>query len=240
MFYTYLCAVKTGTGKLFIVPTPVGNRGDITLRAIEVLQVSDVVYAEDTRTTGNLFQLLSIQTPLRSFHMHNEHKKVQELTDRILGGEQVSLVSDAGTPGISDPGYLAVRSCLDLGIAVECLPGATAFIPALVESGFPCDRFVFEGFLPVKKGRKTRLEAFKSEQRTLVFYESPYRVIKTLTEFKEVFGPQRMASVSREISKLYHTTQRGTIEELIIFFENHPPKGEFVIVISSYDSRSIY
>ena len=218
--------------KLYLIPTPVGNLEDITLRALRLLKEVDLVLAEDTRTTGFLFKHFDIKTPMLSHHKFNEHKTVEVLAERIASGEEVALVSDAGTPGISDPGFLLVRTCINAGIEVECLPGATAFVPALIDSGFPCDRFCFEGFLPQKKGRQTRINALRKEERTMIFYESPFRLVKTLTQFAEIFGEERLASVSREISKLYEQTVRGTLAYLITFFEQTPPKGEIVIVLS--------
>lgn len=221
----------TPSGKLTLVPTPIGNLGDITLRALEVLRESDMILAEDTRTSGILLKHFQIDTPMRSYHMHNEHKQLERLVGELAGGAQWALISDAGTPGISDPGFLLVRACLEAGVAVECLPGPTALIPALVGSGFPSDRFVFEGFLPAKKGRQTRLQELSEESRTMVFYESPYRVLKTLKQFSEIFGVQRRVSVSRELSKRFEETVRGTLSEVLAHFEAHPPKGEFVIVL---------
>lgn len=218
-------------GKLYIVPTPIGNLGDITLRAIEVLKNADTILAEDTRTSGKLLRHFEITTAVRSYHMHNEHRITAELASRMEAGETMALVSDAGTPGISDPGFLLVRECLRIGVAVECLPGPTALIPALVESGFPSDRFVFEGFLPPKKGRQKRLQALKEEPRTMLFYESPHKLLKTLEQFQEVFGPERQASVSRELSKLYGETIRGTLETVTAHFKANSPKGEFVVVV---------
>lgn len=217
---------------MYLIPTPVGNLEDITLRALRLLKEVDLVLAEDTRTTGFLFKHFDIKTPMLSHHKFNEHKTVEVLAERIASGEKVALVSDAGTPGISDPGFLLVRTCVNAGIEVECLPGATAFVPALIDSGFPCDRFCFEGFLPQKKGRQTRINALREEERTMIFYESPFRLVKTLTQFAEIFGEERLASVSREISKLHEQTVRGTLTYLITFFEQTPPKGEIVIVLS--------
>ncbi len=217
---------------MYLIPTPVGNLEDITLRALRLLKEVDLVLAEDTRTTGFLFKHFEIKTPMLSHHKFNEHKTVEVLAERIASGEEVALVSDAGTPGISDPGFLLVRTCINAGIEVECLPGATAFVPALIDSGFPCDRFCFEGFLPQKKGRQTRINALREEERTMIFYESPFRLVKTLTQFAEIFGEERLASVSREISKLHEQTVRGTLAYLITFFEQTPPKGEIVIVLS--------
>jgi len=217
--------------KLYIIPTPIGNLEDITLRALRLLNDVDLVLAEDTRTSKKLFSHYDIQTPLASFHMHNEHKVLAKYIDRIKSGETFALISDAGTPAISDPGFLLVRECVKNEIEVDCLPGATAFVPALVNSGLPNEKFVFEGFLPVKKGRQTRLKLLVDESRTMVFYESPHRVIKTISQFAEYFGEERKASVSREISKMFEETIRGTISELTEHFENKKPKGEFVIIV---------
>ncbi len=222
--------------KLYIVPTPVGNLEDMTLRAIRILKEADLVLAEDTRTTSVLLKHYDIRARMESHHKFNEHEKVESVRQRILAGETVALVSDAGTPGISDPGFLLVRTCVEAGIEVETLPGATAFVPALVNSGFPCDRFCFEGFLPVKKGRQTKLQQLALEPRTMVFYESPFRLVKTLGQFAEVFGPERQASVSREISKLHDTTHRGTLRELFDYFSATPPKGEIVVVVKGSEA----
>ncbi len=218
--------------KLYVVPTPVGNLEDMTFRAIKVLKEADLILAEDTRTSGFLLKHFDIPTPTQSHHKFNEHKTVDELVKRIKGGTRIALISDAGTPAISDPGFLIVRACVNAGIDVECLPGATAFVPALVASGLPNDRFCFEGFLPQKKGRQTKLTELAEETRTMIFYESPYRVVKTLTQFAEFFGEERRASVSREISKIYEETKRGTLKELIEHFTEHTPKGEFVLVVA--------
>ncbi len=218
-------------GKLYLVPTPIGNLRDITLRAIDVLNACDLVLAEDTRTTGILLKHHGISKKMTAFHQVNEHKVVERLAERIQSGEVMALVTDAGTPGISDPGFLLVRECLKLGAEVECLPGATAFVPALVVSGLPCDRFYFEGFLPVKKGRKTRLEALAQLNHTVVLYESPHRILKFLEEAMEAFGADRQASISRELTKMYEETARGTLSELLEHFSHHTIKGEFVIVI---------
>lgn len=219
------------TASLVLVPTPIGNLDDITLRAQRVLNEVDGVVAEDTRVSGRLLQHLGINKPFIPFHAHNEHRMVEQLVQRMRAGERFALVSDAGTPAISDPGFLLVRAALREGIRVECLPGPTAFVPALVNSGLPCDRFVFEGFLPVKKGRRTRIEELKSEVRTMVFYESPHRVLRTLGDFAEAFGVDRQASVSREISKLHEETVRGPLGELVAHFTIHEPRGEFVLVV---------
>lgn len=218
--------------QLYLVPTPIGNLQDITLRAIETLKTVDTVLAEDTRTSGQLLKHLQVSAKLQAYHQHNEHQTVEHLVQRLKGGETMALVSDAGTPAISDPGFLLVRECLKQNIAVECLPGATAFIPALVKSGLPANRFTFEGFLPQKKGRQTALKALENEERTMVFYESPYRVLKTLQDFITIFGEDRLASVSREISKMYEETVNGTLQEIHTHFTTKPPKGEFVIIVS--------
>ncbi|GHT72921.1 ribosomal RNA small subunit methyltransferase I [Bacteroidia bacterium] len=217
--------------KLYLVPTPVGNLEDMTFRAVRILKEADVILAEDTRTTGFLLKHFEIQNKMLSHHKFNEHQTVEGIVSRINAGETVALVSDAGTPGISDPGFLLVRECVKQGVEVECLPGATALIPALVNSGLPTDRFCFEGFLPQKKGRKTRLEALTEETRTMVLYESPFRIVKTLSQLMEFLGEERPASVSREISKLHDETVRGTLKELIAHFTGNPPRGEFVMII---------
>jgi 16S rRNA (cytidine1402-2'-O)-methyltransferase len=216
---------------LYLVPTPIGNLGDITMRALEILQSVDLILAEDTRTTGFLLKHYSISKPLQSFHNFNEHKILSYLIERINKGETMALVSDAGTPGISDPGFLIVRACVNEGLAVECLPGPTAFVPALVKSGLPTDRFAFEGFLPQKKGRQTMLKKLAEEERTMIFYESPYRLVKTLEHFKEYFGAERKASVSRELTKMFEETVNGTIEEVLAHFTAKEVKGEIVIII---------
>lgn len=218
-------------GKLVVVPTPIGNLEDITLRAINVLKDCDLILAEDTRTSSVLLKHFGIETRMQSHHKFNEHQTAENITQRIKAGETVALISDAGTPAISDPGFLLVRACVQAGIEVECLPGATAFVPALVMSGLPNDRFCFEGFLPQKKGRQTRLKELTEEPRTMVFYESPYRVVKTLTQLAEFLGESRNASVSREISKMFEESVRGTLSELILHFTVHEPKGEFVIIV---------
>ena len=219
-------------GTLFIVPTPVGNLSDMTFRAVEVLRNADLILAEDTRTSSVLLQHYGIKGKLVSHHKYNEHQSVEMIKERILGGLNVALVSDAGTPGISDPGFLLARACPAEGIGVQTLPGATACIPALVSSGLPCDRFCFEGFLPQKKGRQTLLETLKTEPRTMIFYESPYRLLHTLEQFVEVFGAERECSVAREISKLHETHHRGTLQELVNYFNENEPKGEIVIVLA--------
>ena len=219
-------------GKLYIVPTPVGNLDDMTPRAIEVLKAVDTVLAEDTRTSGVLLKHFGIATPMRSHHKFNEHEAVAAVAEQLQGGAVLALISDAGTPGISDPGFLLSRECRRRGIEVETLPGATAFVPALVNSGLPCDRFVFEGFLPQKKGRATRLDELKNQPLTMVFYESPVRLVKTLQQFAEAFGADREASVVREISKLHNTTHNGTLGELVEYFTANAPRGEIVIVVA--------
>lgn len=225
---------------LYIVPTPIGNLGDITLRGLDILRQVDVVLSEDTRTSGFLLKHYQIQKSLQSFHSHNEHKMLQPIIDRMSKGETMALVSDAGTPGISDPGFLLVRAALQAGLRVECLPGATAFVPALVKSGLPSDRFAFEGFLPHKKGRQTSLKLLKEEVRTMIFYESPYRLMKTLQQFKEYFGGDRKASVSRELTKMFEETVNGTIDDLINHFGKKEVKGEIVIVVAGkgYDGEN--
>ncbi len=224
--------------KLYLVPTPIGNLEDVTLRAIRILKEVDLILAEDTRVSGFLIKHLGIEKKLISHHQHNEHKTVSSIAESIAEGKNVALISDAGTPGISDPGFLLVRECIKHGIAIECLPGPTAFVPALVNSGLPCDRFCFEGFLPQKKGRHTRLQNLKLEQRTMIFYESPFRLVKTLEQLSQVFGDDRRASVSRELSKLYEETQRGTLIELIEYFSKKTVKGEIVIVVGGATQTS--
>ena len=219
-------------GMLYVVPTPVGNLEDMTFRAIRVLKEADLILAEDTRTSGILLKHFEIKNAMQSHHKFNEHQAVESVVNRIKGGETVALISDAGTPGISDPGFLLVRECVRNGIEVQCLPGATAFVPALVDSGLPDEKFCFEGFLPQKKGRMTRLKALAQEYRTMVFYESPYRLVKTLTQFIEYFGAERSASVTREISKVHEETVRGTLAELVVHFEANEPRGEIVIVVA--------
>jgi 16S rRNA (cytidine1402-2'-O)-methyltransferase len=216
---------------IYLIPTPIGNLEDITLRAIRLLKEVDLILAEDTRVSIKLLKHFEIGTPLQSFHMHNEHKKVEKVVEQLKNGKTVALISDAGTPGISDPGFLLVREALKEGVEVQCLPGPTALIPALVQSGIPCERFVFEGFLPPKKGRQTRLKQMAIETRTQVFYESPHKLLKTLEQLVTYFGADRSIAVVREISKLYESTFRGSAQEGLDFFEAHPPKGEFVIVV---------
>lgn len=223
-------------GKLYVVPTPVGNMEDMTFRAIRVLKEADLILAEDTRTSGILLKHYEIKNAMQSHHKFNEHQTVESIVNRIKGGQTVALISDAGTPGISDPGFLVVRECIRNGIEVQCLPGATAFVPALVSSGLPDERFCFEGFLPQKKGRMTRLNALKDETRTMIFYESPYRLLKTLTQFAEVFGAERPVSVCREISKIHEESVRGTLQEVITHFTETEPRGEIVIILGGKDN----
>ena len=217
--------------KLFLVPTPIGNLEDITFRSVRILNEADLILAEDTRTSGKLLKYFDIKTPMQSFHMHNEHKVLDKMVDKLKLGIKIALISDAGTPGISDPGFLLVRACVEEGIETECLPGATALIPAIVQSGFPTDRFIFEGFLPPKKGRQTRLKLWSEETRTIVFYESPHKIVKTLSQLQEFVGGDRRLSVSRELSKKFEETVRGTVNELVLHFSKKAPKGEFVIVL---------
>lgn len=217
--------------KLYLIPTPIGNLEDITLRALRILKEVDLVLAEDTRTSMFLMKHFEISTPLQSHHLHNEHSKVEEVVNQIKSGITIALITDAGTPGISDPGFLLVRECIKNAIEVETLPGATAFVPALVNSGLPSERFCFEGFLPHKKGRQTKLESLVEEERTMIFYESPHRLIKTLTSFSEYFGKERKASISRELTKMFEENKRGTLEELIAYFSSKSIKGEIVIVV---------
>jgi|TARA_Y100000385_G_scaffold152696_1_gene158456 16S rRNA (cytidine1402-2'-O)-methyltransferase len=219
--------------KLYIVPTPIGNLKDITFRALEVLQEVDLILAEDTRTSGKLLKYFEITTQMHSHHMHNEHKTTAAIVSRIKSGQSVALISDAGTPAISDPGFLLTRACVEAGIQVDCLPGATAFVPALVNSGLPCDKFVFEGFLPPKKGRQTRLKLLSLETRTIIFYESPHKLLKTLAQIIEYFGQDRPVSVSREITKLHEQTIRGSALEVLAHFQAKPPKGEIVLIVGA-------
>ena len=223
--------------KLYIVPTPIGNLEDFTFRAINVLKDVDLILCEDTRRSKKLLIHYGIETPLRSHHKFNEHKEIGKVVNKILSGEKIALISDAGTPGISDPGFLAVRTCLENNIEVECLPGATALIPALVNSGIPFDKFVFEGFLPVKKGRKTKLEKLSEEERTMVFYESPHKLLKTLKDFSNSFGQERKVAISRELTKIYEETIRLSLENAVKLFTEKPPKGEFVIIIEGYKKQ---
>ena len=224
-------------GTLYIVPTPVGNMEDMTFRAIRILKEADLILAEDTRTSGILLKHYDIRNALMSHHKFNEHGTSAGIVARLLAGENVALISDAGTPGISDPGFFLVREAVRAGVEVQCLPGATAFVPALVSSGLPCDRFAFEGFLPQKKGRQTKLESLKDEQRTMIFYESPYRLVKTLQQFAEAYGDERQVSVCREISKIHEESVRGTLDEVVAHFKEHEPKGEIVIVLSGCPAK---
>lgn len=225
-------------GLLYVVPTPVGNLEDMTLRAVRILKEADLVLAEDTRTSGILLKHFDIKNHLMSHHKFNEHGTSAAVVERLKAGAVVALISDAGTPGISDPGFFLVREAVNAGITVQCLPGPTAFVPALVSSGLPCDRFCFEGFLPQKKGRVTRLESLKEETRTMIFYESPYRVLKTLEQFAEYFGPERKVSACREISKIHEESVRGTLAEVISHFKETEPRGEFVIVVEGKNVKA--
>lgn len=218
-------------GKLILIPTPIGNLGDITLRAIECIKSVDILLVEDTRKTGKLLKHLEIEKKMWAHHAHNEHQTTDSIIEKIKSGETIGLVSDAGTPGISDPGFLIVRACVSEGLTIECLPGPTAFVPALVGSGMPCDKFFFEGFLPHKKGRQTRLKFLATLPCTIVFYESPHRLVKTLLQIKEFIGGEKEAVVVREITKIHETFQRGTVSELGVYFEKNPPKGEIVIIV---------
>lgn len=224
-------------GILYIVPTPIGNLEDMTFRAVRILKEVDLILAEDTRTSSVLLKHYDINTRLQSHHKFNEHKTVSIIKEKILAGLNVALISDAGTPGISDPGFLLVRTCVQEGIEVQTLPGATAFVPALVSSGYPCDRFCFEGFLPIKKGRQTRLKELAEETRTLIIYESPYRLVKTLIQLAEFFGEDRNCSVSREISKKFEEHRRGTLLEIAQWYTEHEPKGEIVIIVEGFDNK---
>ena len=224
-------------GILYLVPTPVGNFEDITMRALRILREADLILAEDTRTSGNLLRHFDIKNAMLSYHKFNEHQTVESVVNRLRGGETVAVVSDAGTPGISDPGFLVAREAIRAGIEVITLPGATAMVPALVSSGLPCDRFCFEGFLPQKKGRQSRLKALATEPRTMVFYESPHRVVKSLAQMIEVFGAERPVSVCREISKIHEESVRGTLAEALVHFQTNEPRGEFVIVVGGYEEN---
>lgn len=225
-------------GKLYLVPTPIGNLEDMTFRAIKVLKEVDLILAEDTRNSGKLLKHFEVATQMHSHHMHNEHKTVEGIVRRLQAGENIALISDAGTPAISDPGFLLTRACVEHGVEVECLPGATAFVPALVNSGLPNDKFVFEGFLPDKKGRQTRYLALAEETRTMILYVSPHKLVKTLAEFVQYFGADRQVSVSRELSKLHEETVRGTTEEVLKHFEDKPPKGEIVVVVAGKNLKT--
>ena len=226
-------------GTLYLVPTPVGNLEDITARAFRILRECDLILAEDTRTSGNLLRHFDIHKSMVSYHKFNEHQTVKRVVERLMGGETIAVISDAGTPGISDPGFLVVREAVKAGVEVITLPGATAFVPALVSSGLPCDRFCFEGFLPQKKGRQTRIEELKDECRTMIFYESPHRVVKALQQFAEVFGENRQCSTCREISKMHEESVRGTISEVLAHFMENEPRGEFVIVVAGRDEADL-
>lgn len=221
---------------LYLVPTPVGNLEDITMRALKVLREADMILAEDTRTSGLLLKHFDIHKPMLSYHKFNEHQTVARIVERLLAGETIAVVSDAGTPGISDPGFLVTREAIRAGVEVSCLPGATAFVPALVASGLPCDRFCFEGFLPQKKGRQTRIIQLAEETRTMVFYESPHRIVKALQQFMEVFGAERPVAVCREISKVHEEVVRGSLTEALTHFQEHEPRGEFVIIVGGKDN----
>ena len=223
--------------KLYIVPTPIGNLEDMTFRAIRILKEVDLILAEDTRTSGKLMKHFEIGTHMHSHHMHNEHKPIENIIARLQSGENIALISDAGTPAISDPGFLLTRACVEHGITVECLPGATAFVPALVNSGLPNDKFVFEGFLPDKKGKQTRYLALAEETRTMILYVSPHKLLKTLVEFKTYFGEDRLICVSRELSKLHEENIRGSVKEVLTHFENKPPKGEIVVIIAGKSTK---
>jgi 16S rRNA (cytidine1402-2'-O)-methyltransferase len=223
--------------KLYIVPTPIGNLEDMTFRAIRILKEVDLILAEDTRTSGKLMKHFEIGTHMHSHHMHNEHKTIENIIARLQSGENIALISDAGTPAISDPGFLLTRACVEHGITVECLPGATAFVPALVNSGLPNDKFVFEGFLPDKKGKQTRYLALAEETRTMILYVSPHKLLKTLVEFKTYFGEDRLICVSRELSKLHEENIRGSVKEVLTHFENKPPKGEIVVIIAGKSTK---
>lgn len=222
---------------LYVIPTPVGNLEDMTFRSVRLLKEVELILAEDTRTTGFLLKHYNISTPMRAHHMHNEHKIVQTLVDELAGGRTMALVTDAGTPGISDPGFLLIREAAARGIEIQCLPGATAFVPALVNSGLPCDRFSFEGFLPPKKGRQTKLQVLAEEKRTFILYESPHKLVRTLGDLIEHLGPDRPASISREISKKFEETVRGSLSEILTHFEQNPPKGEFVMVVGGAEAK---
>ena len=237
LFFLSILIICAIFAPLYIVPTPVGNMEDMTFRAIRILKEVDLVLAEDTRTSSKLLKHYEIHNQLMSHHKFNEHGTSANIVSRLQAGENVALISDAGTPGISDPGFFLVREAVRAGIEVQCLPGATAFVPALVSSALPCDRFAFEGFLPQKKGRQTKLESLRDEQRTMIFYESPYRVVKTLQQFADTYGPERQVSVCREISKIHEESVRGTLAEVIAHFKEHEPKGEIVIILAGNDNK---
>ena len=236
-FHFYFVTLPPVMGILYIVPTPVGNMEDMTFRAVRILKEVDLVLAEDTRTSGILLKHFDIRNQLMSHHKFNEHGTSAGIVNRLLAGENVALISDAGTPGISDPGFFLVREAVKAGVEVQCLPGATAFVPALVSSGLPCDRFAFEGFLPQKKGRQSKIESLKDESRTMIFYESPYRVVKTLQQFAEAYGGDRQVSVCREISKIHEESVRGTLDEVIAHFKEKEPKGEIVIILGGRSEK---
>lgn len=238
IFVVYNARAHMMAGKLYLVPTPVGNLEDITLRALRILKEVDLILAEDTRTSSVLLKHYDIHKPLQSHHKFNEHETSAQMAKRIMAGESVALISDAGTPGISDPGFMLVRECVQQGVDVECLPGATAFVPALIDSGLPCDRFLFEGFLPQKKGRQSRIAALKDEPRTIIFYESPFRLVKALEQFIEAFGPERAVAVCREISKVHEECVRGSLSEVLAHFKAHEPKGEIVIVLGGANAKA--
>jgi 16S rRNA (cytidine1402-2'-O)-methyltransferase len=227
------------SASLFLVPTPIGNLEDITLRALRILKEVDVILAEDTRTTGVLLKHYEIKSTMHSYHAFNEHKVLEGLIKRFQQGEKIALVTDAGTPGISDPGFLLVRECIKHGIKVDCLPGPTAFVPALVKSGLPCDAFVFEGFLPIKKGRQTKMQQLAEEERTMVFYESPHRLVKSLEHFIQYFGPERQASVSRELTKFHEETTNGTLQEILTYYQSKTVKGEIVMVVAGKSKKDL-
>jgi 16S rRNA (cytidine1402-2'-O)-methyltransferase len=232
LFMSYQTPSMNEYGRLYLVPTPIGNLEDITLRAIRILKEADIILAEDTRTSAPLLKHFDIHQKVYAHHQHNEHQSANEIVKFLKEGKRIALISDAGTPAISDPGFYLVREALKHGLAVECLPGATAFVPALVNSGFPTDRFCFEGFLPLKKGRQTRYKQLATEERTIILYESPHRLLKTLDEMIEFFGEERLISVSRELTKMFEETVRGTVAEVKVYFETHPVKGEFVICVN--------
>ena len=238
LYLNYLCGLFSAMSKLILVPTPIGNLKDITLRALEVLKEVDTILAEDTRKTSFLLNHFDIDKKVFAYHKFNEHKHLNTIIEKLLSGSSIALVTDAGTPGISDPGFLIVRECIKNNIPVETLPGATAFIPALINSGFPCDKFCFEGFLPQKKGRTKRLKELTEEKRTMVFYESPYRLLKTIQQFKDYFGEKKMISVSRELTKIHEETIRGTANDILSYYENKTIKGEIVIIVEGFNNKT--